>query len=332
MDINPGGFSEAGISTTNLDGWVDLLVELGGYRELWRGESPDSIKPLWGLGVSDTIHECLLTKPGSTGGYIRLFQFENISQEEIRLGAHGWDSGGIFDINFRVPSLPPFVAPFIDRGWKGISRPVDWQFGDLQVREWLVRGPDAVIFALMERLAPPLQGWEPLHKLSHVFNSSQIVADIPKAIGFYKKLGFIEVLHLTGPLLGGGGEVLGLSPEAALSTHIDLVIMQPRGVMSGSVELVKIATIPGRNFAGRGLPHNLGLNMLRFPVRDLHRYAKRLESRGLWPVHKQIYSTRLEPFGDTEILAIQTPDGAWLEFYQAFTNPLVSNPPASNVN
>ncbi len=316
----PGGFSEAGISTTDIDGWVEVLSQIGGWEEIWRGESPDSLKPIWGLDKDCRVLECLMGSPGATTGHIRLFQFECGEQEVIRAGTDTWDSGGIFDLDIRVPALNPFLEPLERRGWQGVSQPIDWQFGQVQVREWLATGPDAVIIALIERLAPPLeQDWRDLEKFSHVFNSSQTVADMDRAISFYEKLGFLEVLHHHAPLSGRGGEVLGLSAEKADTTPVDLVILQPEGTMSGSIELVKIEGQNGRDVAARALPQNLGLNLLRFPVSDLHSFAEQIAHRGLLPVDGRIISTRLEPFGDTKIMALQTPDGAWLEFYQDFS-------------
>lgn len=320
MISKPGGFSEAGISTRDINGWVDVLAEIGGWEVIWRGESPDSIKPLWGLDRDCRVLECLMGSAGGAGGYIRLFQFDCGEQEEIRAGTGTWDSGGIFDLDIRVPTLYPFLASLEQRGWLGVSQPIDWRFGPVQVREWLALGPDAVIIALIERLAPPLeQGWSGLEKFSHVFNSSQTVADMDRATGFYRKLGFLEVLHHHGSLSGQGGEVLGLSPEDAPKTPVDLVILQPEGTMSGSVELVKIEGMSNHDVASRALPYNLGLNLLRFPVNNLHSFATQIEEQGLHPIGGRIISTQLEPFGETEIMALQTPDGAWLEFYQDFS-------------
>ena len=140
-----------------------------------------------------------------------------------------------------------------------------------------------------------------------------------RTVGFYEQLGFVEVLHHHAPLSGRGGEVLGLPPEKAPDTQVDLVILQPEGTMSGSVELVKIEGISGQDVAARALPYNLGLNLLRFPVNDLYAYAAQIRQQGFLPVDGRIVSTQLEPFGETEIMALQTPDGAWLEFYQAYS-------------
>lgn len=314
MTIKPKGSSEVGISTNDLEGWVDFLTLVGGYREIWRGESPDHNKTLWQTPTRETVQECLLGSPHSESGFIRLFQFENIKQEEIRRGTHAWDSGGIYDIDIRVKELIPIVAKMQSLGWEGTRQAIEWQFGPSQVMEWISQGPDAVTIALIQRLAPPLENWDDRQKLSHVFNSAQVVADMDRAMSFYSKLGFIEIVRHNGPMPGRGGEVLGLTPDIP----VELVIIHPSGIMEGSIELVKIDGIEGRSVAHRGLPHNLGLNMLRFPVSDLRSYVAQLETDGISPVQGQIISSRIEPFGDTEIMALKTPDGVWLEFYQDF--------------
>ena len=317
MSIGPSGFTEAGISTNNLDDWAEILTSIGGYRELWRGPSHDSNKQLWGIDTATTVMECLMGSPAAETGYLRLFQFSGVEQQEIRRDTKSQDSGGIFDLDIRVPAVMSYVEPLHALGWKDFSPQVDWPFEDLLVREWLAIGPDAVVLALIQRLAPPLEGFDGLASFSQVFNSSQIVSDIDRALDFYAKLGFEKVLHHEGPLGGRGGEVLGLSPSEAPGTSIDLAILHPEGTMSGSVELVAFREKTGTDVSNRGLPYNLGLNLLRFPVRDLRAYAAQLADNGLRLASGEIVPGWLEPFGETEFFAVQTPDGAWLEFYQA---------------
>lgn len=314
MEIRPEGFTEAGISTARPEEWIELLSAVGGYEIRWEGKASSALNALWGVPEDTSVTECLLAPPVADTGFIRLFRFEQVRQEVIRRGAHAWDSGGIFDLDIRVPAVRPCVDRLEKRDWTGVSQPVDWPFGEVRVREWLATGPEAVVLALIERLAPPLEGFEKPDGFSHVFNSSQVVSDMEAALAFYEKLGFVELLHHTGPLKGRGGEVLGLPPERAPETPVELVILQPRGEMSGSVELVRVEGLDSRDVSRRGLPFNLGLNLLRFPVADAAGYAAQLQARGLEP-RSPVVRTRIEPWGETEIFAIQTPDGAWLEFY-----------------
>jgi len=319
MTIKPGGFTEVGLSTADLDGWVDVLTSVGGYKEVWRGETPASTRPLWGLAPESSVQECLLGRPGFGTGFIRLYRFKAPEQVEIRRDMMPWDSGGIYDLDIRVASVPAFVDRLESRGWQSFAPPADWTFGQVQVREWLVRGPESVTLALIERLAPRMEDIDALDGFSHIFNSTQIVSDMQRSADFYYKLGFIDVVHLEGPLPGRGGELLGLSPAEAPTTPVDLLIVHPEGVMDGSVELITIANRKSRNAGPRALPHNLGLNLLRFPVSNLQAYMTQLEQLGLLPADTQAVSTRIEPFGETQIFALRTPDGAWLEFYQEFS-------------
>jgi catechol 2,3-dioxygenase-like lactoylglutathione lyase family enzyme len=262
------------------------------------------------------IGECLLASPGADKGFIRLFRVPESSAAPIRDGASTWDSGGIFDLDIRVPEVRPFARLLQDQGWRGVSEPVDWPFGDLLVREWLTTGPDAVVLALIQRLAPPLEDFELQQGFSLVFNSSQIVRDMPRALDFYGKLGFQTVLRHRGPLGGPGGEVLGLSPEEAPETAVDLVILHPAGTMDGSVELVAFEDRPGRDLSERAHPARPGLNLLRFPVRGLGDYAAVVAEAGI-EAATAITELTVEPFGRTKLFAVRSPDGAWLEFYEA---------------
>jgi hypothetical protein len=83
------------------------------------------------------------------------------------------------------------------------------------------------------------------------------------------------------------------------------------------IQLIKIHGKPVRNVAFKCLPSNLGLSLLRFPVKDLRAYMKQLRQQRLLPVNKRWVEARLEPYGPTEITAYQSPDGARLEFYEA---------------
>lgn len=319
MDVKPGGFSEVGLSTRDIDAWIEFLTQVGGYEEIWRGDAPAGSKTLWQVPADRRVQECLVGCPGEKTGYIRLFQFHDTEQEEIRRGANVWDSGGIFDVDIRVPEVLPLVSQLEQHGFNGISPPVDWQFGPFKVREWIATGPDSVSVAIMQRLAPPLEGWDFPAVFGRMFNSSQVVADLDRAIGFYHQLGFAEVMRHSGPMPGKGGEMLGLPSATAHLVPVHLVILQPFGVMEGSVELVWIEGMDGQDVSARSWPCNLGFNLVRFPVDDLTAYASRIRAAGISIVGGRTIPSRLEPFGGTEVMAVQTPDGVWLEFYQAIT-------------
>jgi catechol 2,3-dioxygenase-like lactoylglutathione lyase family enzyme len=320
-DFGLKGFSEAGICTQNMDLWIRLFKEIGGWNETWRGTTSAAIRDLWGLTPGASSQECLLTCPLSDTGHVRLFSIQGHEQEEIRPDSNTWDTGGIFDLDLRVNNLLPLVEPLANYGVTGIGEPIDWQFDAFFVREWITRGPDSAVLALIQRLAPPLEGWDDLDGFSNVFNSSQIVTDIQASVAFYEKLGFEIILNHQGPLGGRGGEVLGISADQAPNTPVPLIILQVPGSTSGSIELVSFEhagpEYQGLDLADRAKPYNLGLNLLRFPVGDLAGYFEHVQQAGIGVEDPGVVTASIYPYGDTELMALRTPDGVWLEFFQA---------------
>ena len=59
-----------------------------------------------------------------------------------------------------------------------------FKFERFHVEEVLVQGPDGIVFAMMQRYAPPLEGYPNLREMSHIFNSTQIVKDVDLAFEF----------------------------------------------------------------------------------------------------------------------------------------------------
>ena len=318
------GFTEAGIATRDPSSWLDLLCHTGHWRAAWVGQTPAAVVQMWGLDSGTMIPEHLLVRASQELGFIRLFDISHlragVATQLIRPQARSWDTGGIFDLDLRVDQLMPFVPLLLEKGWQGLSPlPVDWKFGQLDVREWLVRGPDDVVLALIERLSPALPEWRGVAGFGHVFNSSQVVRDMHRSMDFYQALGFQQIVNVSGPLDGGGGELLGIPPELSAETPVRLVIMQANGELNGSVELVSFQDageqFHGDDLSARALPSNRGLNLLRFPVPDLDALISQAAVQGIQP-SGSIQSTRLEPWGKVQLAAFTTPDGVWLEFYQ----------------
>lgn len=310
------GYREAGICVRDAEAWARFFVEVAGWEVLHRGVTPAATLAAWPEPRPVGGTEVVLGRPGQEQGRIRLFQLDGIAQREIRGGAMPWDTGGIFDLDFRVADLHAEHARLTGLGWDGFSPPVDWRFGDLRVREWLALGPEAVCLALMQRLEPPLPDGAVAAGFSQAFNSSQAVRDMDRAVVFYERLGFRAFVDQRQPLAEGGGRVLGLHPEEARDTVVELVILHPRGKLEGSVELVAFPGREGRRLDHRALPTQLGINLLRFPVDELDEFAGMLND-GPDPVrHGPVIETELPPEGPVRMLALRSPDGAWLEFYE----------------
>lgn len=303
-----GGFDEVEIVAADVAAWIELLREVGGYESAWQDSE------------AGRLEQCLLLRPPARTGRIRLRRLAGVRSPALRDGARVWDSGGIFDLDLRVQDLDALCPRLRRRGWKGFSDPVNWRFGELHIREWLAAGPDGVVLALIERLAPPLTDWYAFEGFSHVFNSTQIVRAMEPALAFYRALGFRTVVDQCGPLPGRGGEMLGLDPALAATVPVRLVIVHPQGSRDGSVELLSFepptAALAGRELKSRSQVNGRGLNRLRFPVLDLDGFAAWLARRGMPIASPGIKPGYLEPYGPTRRMTLCSPDGALLEFYQ----------------
>ena len=140
-----------------------------------------------------------LAIPGDNTGYLRLVCFKGVAQKVIRSSSHPWDTGGIFDINLRTVDLEASFQEMQSLGWIGFSDSIRYQFGRFDVSEVVLQGPDGIAIALMERHAPPLEGFPNLRRVSHVFNSTHICRDMAAAKHFFvDQLGFQVYMETPG--------------------------------------------------------------------------------------------------------------------------------------
>jgi catechol 2,3-dioxygenase-like lactoylglutathione lyase family enzyme len=314
MGIGP--FREAVFSVADIEAASRVYREVAGWEEVCRGKASAEQARFWSLEPDQAIEEVVLRNPGDREGWLRLVRFPGAEQQVIRSNAQTWDTGGIFDVNVRVLDLERKFAQLEERHWQAYGDPVEFQFGPFRVKEVLPRGPDGVVFALIQRLEPPLEGWPNLRHFSHLFNSSQIVRDLDASLSFYvDKLGFEIYLEHEGASPEPGPNVLGLPHNIAAERPRRVVIVSPDGTNRGSVELLQFVGVTGRDFSDRAVPPNRGILMLRFPVSDLAAYHRQLVERGVSPVAGPA-DLMLEPYGRAKILAVRSPDGAWLEFME----------------
>jgi hypothetical protein len=108
--------------------------------------------------------------------------------------------------------------------------------------------------------------------------------------------------------------MLGLPAEDADTTAVDLAICHPTGDLDGSVEFVALPNTPGSHAETLASPGCRGLNLLRFPVTGVEAMAKELQDMSI--EHTGLATWNLPPLGKVRGLALRTPDGSWLEFFE----------------
>lgn len=311
------GFSESVAVVHSLPERAIQWCELAGWEAGPEQELDRRLLTAWGLPASVHGRQIYCVPRGQVSGGLRLIELHGSEQRDIRPNPQPWDCGGLLDLNVRVHDMQSRDRQFRRAGWCGPSNPVEWLFGDKLVSEWLTLGPDGLAFALIERLDPPLPPAERPERIGPVFNSSQVVANMEASLEFYQSvLGFECFLHIRQPLLSEPGEnPLGIPHNLACELDTEIAILSPSGGMAGSVELIRMHGLEGRDFSALSRPPNLGLLALRFPVEDIDRLASNLEASGQVLAYSPV-EVELPPLGPCRMMGIQAPEGAWLEFYQ----------------
>lgn len=311
-----GGYQEAVFSVSDLAEQTAFYQDVAGWQILHKGSVSPTLMSAYALPPNVSGSEVVLGNPGAERGFLRLVQFHGADQQQIRSNAQSWDTGGFFDVNSRVADMQTKFAQFQALGWQAASDPVQFSFGPFVVKEWLTRGPDGIVLALIERVQPPLEGWPHMRQLSRLFNATQVVADAEEARRFYvDKLGFDVYLEHTAASEQPEQNVLGLPHNVAADVARIVYILHPQGTNEGSIEILAFDGADGSDFSARARPPNLGILTLRFPLSDMQGFAKHVAAEGI-DVAVAPMRTELTPYGEVWLMAIRGPGGVWLEFFQ----------------
>lgn len=311
------GIEEAVFSVFDLDRACAALVQAGGYERLPLPDCPAEQFEAWRVPPGCTrIEQALLTVGGELRGRIRVVAFHGVERELIRPSQRSWDTGGIFDLDmFSADVRAVYRRLQQDHGWTAFGEPVDYEMGDFDVTQVVAKGPDGLMLAIIEPHHTLDFDTGPIDPLSRVFNSTQMVRDLDAALEFYcsilgwQALVRLDIEDATEP----GADVLGIPQPIAHGCKRRIAIVHPLGINDGSVELIQVEELEGRDYSSRAVAPNVGLLALRMAVEDPASYAEQIVARG-----GQIYAgpTRVDiaPFGPTDCVSVRTPDGAILEF------------------
>jgi len=315
MIAQDNGFQEIVGLVADAQASADRLKAATGYAELARGPVESGALAL--LGVVGGGEEVLIGHPQAGRGHIRLIALSDAAEAGLmREGGQAWDTGGIFDVNLRaLPAIDALQRAFVAQGFVASAPITDWDFGTLAVREVVNRDADGLCIAVMERVRPPLQGYEGLRgPASWVFNSTQIVPDFDAARAFYRDvLGWLPVQETDGPAAQASGlNCMGFPVGLAAGIGMRIGIYHPQGRMEGSVEIIQFG-VKGLDFSGDGPPAR-GWACLRFAVGDVLDFAARARGGGCRVIGPVELDWR--PHGRHRAVAAITPWGARLEAFE----------------
>lgn len=312
MISRDNGFQEAVALVADVDATAARLRASLHFVERWRGPTPTPFLDMLGLS-GRAGREVLLAHPDCERGAIRLIELEGCPLRRMRDGGQPWDPGGIFDINLRaLRGIEPLHNALSLAGFASPAPITDWQFGPLAVREVVEADGDGLVMALMERVSPPLIGYEGIGgPASWVFNSTQIVPDFTAARRFYCDVLGWQVVQESRLEHPDGRNCMGLPLGLAPGIEAQVGIYHPHGRMEGSVEIIAF-DFRGIDFSPA--PAGRGWLALRFMVSDAGDMLSRAAAAGcdVAPLREVDW----QPHGPCRAGSIRTPWGARLEFFQ----------------
>ena len=226
-----------------------------------------------------------------------------------------WFAGGIFSLMTRSNALRDCVLRARELGWDVAAEPVELAFGQVQLANVILLGPQGINVAIYERLAPRLADAADLRRLRRPFNSMQVVADLPLARRFYVEgLGFAILGEGDFRWERGRPNNFGIPVELAAAASLDYLIVAPRAGGPTQVEIVHFRGLPAGRRAAAG-PAQPGIHALRFPVRSVRAVQERLRAGG-WLADGEVADVDFGSGVRQRALAVVTPEGARLEFVE----------------
>ncbi len=314
------GWLEAVISVSNAEPMRRFATEVAGWRVAHRGTMARDLERFY-LGATSggaPVREMVITDATATPGHLRLVAFARREARQIRWAAQPWDTGGLLSLMTRSNATDAVYRAAQRLGWSAYNEPVVLELRDsgVTLTNVILRGPDGVNISVYERLAPRLPDEADLRRLRRPFNAMQTVRDIVRARDFYERVLGFELVN--------GGEFInerrgpnnfGMPADVVARHPIPFAIFGPRRDGPTQIEVVELRGMQGRDLAARAVPPNLGLLALRFPVRKLADTEQRL-ARAPWPLERPATVATLAPYGRVRMLAVRSPDGTWLEFFE----------------
>lgn len=310
------GFHEVVGIVADAEASAQRLAGALGYRAVHTGDVGPEVLSSLGLAEDAAAREVLIIHPDAQRGAIRLISLAGSPAPLMRDGGQAWDSGGIFDINIRaLADINSLHTALGTAGFRAHAPITIWDFGSLAVREVVETDADGLCVALMQRISPPLQGYEGIGgNASWVFNSTQIVSDFDAARAlFVDHLGWVPVQETQGFAGNDGGvNCMGLPPLLAAAIPMRIGIYHPHGRMEGSVEIISFGC-GGHDFSAARPPMR-GWAALRLPVSDLDAFAAAMDAAGC----EVGSASEIEwaPYGKAEAVAAITPWGARFEAFR----------------
>jgi catechol 2,3-dioxygenase-like lactoylglutathione lyase family enzyme len=312
--IRLGGWREAVVIVADLAPWIETLTTVGGWEVADRRPRDSSLNAFWALSASARCEQVLMRNIGTETGFLRLVRVQGLEQRRMRSDDQAWDSGGIQALDLRVADMEATRTALHARGWRAPSDPIRYKTFGVEVIEWAPSSPDGVRFSFIQRVSPPLTGWDELKRWSRTANAAITVRDMPKAKAAFGDVLGLRMVWSTNTVGADGPNVMGLPWDFARKTPVDIEGYGSGEGVDGSVELISMPQVQGRNFAADTHPPNLGIAALRFQVGDVSAMERAFSPRGA-DIVSPVQPLDIGPYGRCAACAIEASDGVRLELF-----------------
>jgi catechol 2,3-dioxygenase-like lactoylglutathione lyase family enzyme len=310
-----------GLADARDRGWVEAVIQLRNPQPMLQfarevaGWQVDRLAPAAGAAGPP---EWRIGDASGQAGTLRVVQIDAPESRALRASAQPWDTGGHFSVMARSNDATGRWRAAERLGWSAWNAPVELEFGGVRLANVILRGPEGLNLSVYERLSPRVADAPDLRRLRRPFNAMQVVRDAAAARRFYVDVLEFEVLA-EGQYRGAPGIVnnFGMPANLTGSVTLDYLILGPSKSGPTQIEIVRFAGIEGRALPAPG-PRDLGLVALRFPVSDLSVIERRLRTAA-WPDWQEPAIRDLPPYGRVRMLAVSSPEGAKLEFFETLS-------------
>ena len=311
-------WQEAVISVTDLEKTAEFFKKIGGFKELYRGQSSKSSIKHYGLTADASAEELLLSAKGSDVGFIRLIRFDNTdTKKPMRPGSRAWDTGCYFSLMVRMKGLREIYDEAIEMGWWTETPVAEIKFGESRLDVVIFKGPDGLQIQGYDRLEPPLpESFPEFDRISQPFNIMQMIKNRENSRKFFVDLLGFDTFFYGVPFTAKEEAVtpLGIPLNLTTKTQYRTAIYYPIAGELGRVEMIEFMDIKGLDHSEKCHAPNLGLLSIKYSIEDMQQTLGMLKSRGLQSV--DVNEIKLQPYGDISIFSLSSPDGAIIEFYE----------------
>ena len=294
-------WQEAVISVTDLEKTAEFFKKIGGFKELYRGQSSKSSIKHYGLTADASAEELLLSAKGSDVGFIRLIRFDNTdTKKPMRPGSRAWDTGCYFSLMVRMKGLREIYDEAIEMGWWTETPVAEIKFGESRLDVVIFKGPDGLQIQGYDRLEPPLpESFPEFDRISQPFNIMQMIKNRENSRKFFVDLLGFDTFFYGVPFTAKEEAVtpLGIPLNLTTKTQYRTAIYYPIAGELGRVEMIEFMDIKGLDHSEKCHAPNLGLLSIKYTIEDMQQTLGMLDQEVCNPsMSMKLNSSHMEIF------------------------------------